>query len=121
MIGANAKWISQRLSGGDVDIYNYGSWGYGFDAGALVRLPDFNALFGLENFGSLSVGITLQDISKTTLTWEYLGCPKRIHSCELECGRGVYKQPHFQQRADPFLSVAATLWRSDASRHRVSY
>ena len=76
MVGANAKWISQSLSGGDVDLYNYGSWGYGFDAGALIRLPDFNALFGLENFGSLSFGINLQDISKTTLTWNTLSAPK---------------------------------------------
>ena len=76
MVGANAKWISQSLSGGDLDLYNYGSWGYGFDAGALIRLPDFNALFGLENFGSLSFGINLQDISKTTLTWNTLSAPK---------------------------------------------
>ena len=76
MVGANAKWISQSLSGGDVDLYNYGSWGYGFDAGALIRLPDFNALFGLEDFGSLSFGINLQDISKTTLTWNTLSAPK---------------------------------------------
>ena len=76
MIGVNTKFISQRLSGGDLDIYNYGSWGYGFDAGALVRLPDFNALFGLENFGSLSFGMNLQDISKTTLTWNTESAPK---------------------------------------------
>ena len=76
MVGVNTKFISQRLSGGDLDIYNYGSWGYGFDAGVLVRLPDFNALFGLENFGSLSFGMNLQDISKTTLTWNTESAPK---------------------------------------------
>lgn len=76
MVGVNTKFISQRLSGGDLDLYNYGSWGYGFDAGALVRLPDFNALFGLENFGSLSFGMNLQDISKTTLTWNTETAPK---------------------------------------------
>ena len=76
MLGLNTKLISQRLSGGDIDIYNYSSWGYGFDAGAIVRLPDLNALFGLENFGSISIGINLQDISKTTLTWNTLAAPK---------------------------------------------
>ncbi len=76
MFGLNAKWISQSLSGGDLELYNYSSWGYGFDAGALIRLPDFNALFGLENFGSMSFGINLQDISKTTLTWNTLSAPK---------------------------------------------
>lgn len=76
MVGLNAKWISQRLNGGDLDLYNYSSWGYGFDAGLLIRLPDFNALFGLENFGGMSFGINLQDISKTTLTWNTLSAPK---------------------------------------------
>ena len=76
MVGVNAKWISQSLSGGDLEHYNYSSWGYGFDAGVLIRLPDFNALFGLENFGSMSLGINLQDISKTTLTWNTVSAPK---------------------------------------------
>ena len=76
MVGVNAKWISQSLSGGDLDVYDYSSWGYGFDAGALVRMPDFNALFGLEDFGSISFGVNLQDISKTTLTWNTLSAPK---------------------------------------------
>ncbi len=69
LIGANAKWISQRLSSGDLDTYNYGSRGYGFDLGLLARLPDLNAIFGLENIGSFSFGLNLQDVSKTTLTW----------------------------------------------------
>ncbi len=34
-----------------------------------MRLPDFNALFGLENVGSLAIGMNFQDISQTTLTW----------------------------------------------------
>ena len=76
MIGANAKWISQRLSGGDLDTYNYGSWGYGFDVGILARLPDLNAIFGLENVGSFSFGFNLQDVSKTTLTWNTESAPK---------------------------------------------
>ena len=76
MIGANAKWISQRLSGGDLDTYNYGSWGYGFDVGVLARLPDLNAIFGLENVGSFSFGFNLQDVSKTTLTWNTESAPK---------------------------------------------
>ena len=48
---------------------NYGSSGYGFDAGMLIRLPDLNALFSLENVGGFAVGFNLQDISQTTLTW----------------------------------------------------
>ena len=76
MVGANAKWISQRLSSGDLDTYNYGSWGYGFDVGLLARLPDLNAIFGLENVGSFSFGLNLQDVSKTTLTWNTESAPK---------------------------------------------
>ena len=66
--------FSQRINdAGSLDeasaaIYNYGSSGYGFDAGLLVRLPDLNALFGLQ-VGSFAFGINWQDISKTTLTW----------------------------------------------------
>ncbi|MCG9128026.1 hypothetical protein JT359_10545 [Candidatus Poribacteria bacterium] len=75
LFGLNAKGIFQNFSGqGDLDentsvFTNYGSSGLGFDAGILMRLPDFNALFGLENIGALAVGINYQDISKTTLTW----------------------------------------------------
>ena len=76
MCGINTKLITQSLNGGDLDAYNYGSWGYGFDAGFLVRLPDFNALFNVEDFGSLAFGVNLQDISKTTLTWNTLSAPK---------------------------------------------
>lgn len=74
LIGFNAKWISQRISdSGSLDeataaIYNYGSRGYGFDAGMLIRLPDLNAIFGLQ-VGSFALGINWQDISQTTLTW----------------------------------------------------
>lgn len=76
MVGVNTKLITQSVGGSDLEVYNYGSWGYGFDAGVLVRLPDFNALFGLEDFGSLTFGMNLQDISKTTLTWNTLSAPK---------------------------------------------
>ena len=76
MLGLNTKLITQRISGGDIDTYDYGSWGYGFDVGVLIRLPDFNGLFGLENFGSLALGVNLQDISETTLNWNTLSAPK---------------------------------------------
>ena len=76
MIGGNAKWISQSLSSADLDGYNYGSSGYGFDVGLLARLPDLNAIFGIENVGSFSFGVNLQDISKTTLTWNTESAPK---------------------------------------------
>ena len=96
MVGVNAKFISQRLSGGDLDIYNYGSWGYGFDAGVLVRLPDFNALFGLENFGSLSFGMNLQDVSKTTLTWNTESAPKESIPANWNVGV-AYSKPLFNR------------------------
>ncbi len=87
LFGINAKWISQRLGGSATlaqtpaepitgfttptpqETRDYGNSGYGFDAGMLIRLPDLNALFGLENVGSFALGLNLQDISKTTLTW----------------------------------------------------
>lgn len=75
MFGINVKGIFQNFSGGsDLDettalFSTYGSRGFGFDAGILARLPDLNALFGLENSGGFALGINLQDISKTTLTW----------------------------------------------------
>ena len=75
MFGINAKGIFQGFNGvGELDeetsqFSNYGSSGYGFDAGILVRLPDMNALFGLENVGGFAFGVNLQDISQTTLIW----------------------------------------------------
>ncbi len=75
MIGINVKGIFQNFnSGDDLDeatavFSTYGSRGFGIDAGILARLPDLNALFGLENSGGFALGINLQDISQTTLTW----------------------------------------------------
>ncbi len=91
LFGVNAKWISQKLGGSAIlsetpisefeastagfvtptyeEPGDYGNRGYGFDAGMLIRLPDLNALFGLEKVGSFAIGVNLQDISKTTLTW----------------------------------------------------
>ena len=93
MVGVNAKWISQRLSSGDLDAYNYGSSGYGFDVGILARLPDFNAIFGLENVGSFSFGLNLQDISKTTLTWNTESAPKESIPSNWNIG-AAYANPH---------------------------
>ena len=93
MVGVNAKWISQRLSSGDLDAYNYGSSGYGFDVGILTRLPDLNAIFGLENVGSFSFGLNLQDISKTTLTWNTESAPKESIPSNWNVGV-AYTNPH---------------------------
>ena len=93
MIGVNAKWISQSLSSGDLDTYNYGSSGYGFDAGILARLPDLNAIFGLQNVGSFSFGANLQDISKTTLTWNTESAPKESIPANWNVGV-AYTNPH---------------------------
>ena len=62
MFGVNVKRISQSLVGSSAD-------GVSFDAGVLIRLLDTNAIFGAEGFGGFAVGLNLQDISKTTLTW----------------------------------------------------
>ncbi len=70
LFGVNAKWLLQRLRDDtDSQTYDRGSSGYGFDAGMLIRLPDLNALFGLDHVGSFALGLNLQDISNTTLTW----------------------------------------------------
>ena len=93
MLGANAKWISQRLSSGELDGYNYGSSGYGFDLGILARLPDLNAIFGFEDVGSFSFGVNLQDISKTTLTWNTESAPKESIPANWNVGV-AYTNPH---------------------------
>ena len=97
LCGINTKFITQRLTGGDIDTYDYGSWGYGFDAGMLVRLPDLNALFGLEDFGSLALGVNLQDISETTLHWNTLSAPKESIPANWNIGL-AYTNPHIFQR-----------------------
>ncbi|MCY4404328.1 MAG: hypothetical protein OXD54_17320 [Candidatus Poribacteria bacterium] len=82
LFGINTKVIFQSFNGvGELDettsqFANYGSSGYGFDAGMLVRLPDLNAIFGLENVGGFAFGFNLQDISQTTLTWNTVPAQK---------------------------------------------
>lgn len=131
MIGANAKWISQRLSGGDLDTYNYGSWGYGFDVGVLARLPDLNAIFGLENVGSFSFGFNLQDVSKTTLTWNTESAPKESIPANWNIGV-AYTNPHifgrvltlsyqWQQRYEGQTHLGAEYYISKPLALRVGY
>ena len=62
MFGVNVKRLSQSLTLNSAD-------GIGFDAGILIRVLDTNAIFGAEGFGGFSVGLNVQDISETTLTW----------------------------------------------------
>ena len=62
LFGINVKRISQSLVGKS-------AVGVGFDAGFLIRVLDTNAIFGAEGFGGFSVGLNVQDISKTTVTW----------------------------------------------------
>lgn len=103
LFGVNAKWISQKLSGGEPladetsPVYDYGSHGYGFDAGVLIRLPDLNALFGLENVGGFAFGVNLQDISNTTLTWNTESAPKASIPSNLNLGI-TYSNPHVFNR-----------------------
>ncbi len=62
LFGVNVKRISQSLIGASAD-------GVSFDAGVLIRVLDTNATVGAEGFGGFSVRLNVQDISKTTLTW----------------------------------------------------
>lgn len=62
LLGVNVKRISQSLVGKSAD-------GLGFDAGLLIRVLDTNAILGVGGFGGFSVGLNVQDISETTLTW----------------------------------------------------
>ncbi len=62
LFGINVKRISQSLVGTSAN-------GFGFDAGFLIRVLDTNAIFGADGFGGFSVGLNVQDISKTTVTW----------------------------------------------------
>ncbi len=93
MFGVNVKGIFQNFNGGDdldetiAAFSTYGSRGFGFDAGLLARLPDLNALFGLENSGGFAIGVNLQDISQTTLTWNTV--PAVIESIPTNLNFGV--------------------------------
>lgn len=62
LFGVNVKRVSQSL-------VSISAEGIGFDAGLLIRVLDMNAFLGAEGFGGFSVGLNVQDISKTTLTW----------------------------------------------------
>ena len=131
MIGGNAKWISQSLSSADLDGYNYGSSGYGFDVGLLARLPDLNAIFGIENVGSFSFGVNLQDISKTTLTWNTESAPKEsipanwnvgvAYSNRNVFGRVLILSYQWQQRYDGQTHLGAEYHISKPLAVRVGY
>ncbi len=60
-VGVNIKWIRQSLGQGEAS-------GLGLDVGAMVRfhLDDF---FEVPKLGRIAMGVHLQDISKTTLSW----------------------------------------------------
>ncbi len=103
LFGINVKGIVQRLSGvGELDeitsLYNnYGSSGYGFDAGMLFRLPDMNALFGLEKVGGFAFGVNLQDISQTTLTWNTASADKESIPANLNIGVAFFSNLLFNR------------------------
>ncbi len=92
LFGINVKGIFQNFSGGDdldevTSVFStYGSSGYGFDAGMLIRLPDMNALFGLQNVGGFAFGVNLQDISQTTLIWNTVPALKESIPANLNLG-----------------------------------
>lgn len=62
LFGINIKRISHSLLGSSAD-------GIGFDAGFLAQITDSAAIVGQEGLGELSVGLTLVDISETTMKW----------------------------------------------------
>jgi hypothetical protein len=62
LFGANLKRISHSL-------IDKSAAGLGFDAGIMFRMLDTKAIFGADGFGGFSVGVNVQDISQTTLTW----------------------------------------------------
>ena len=98
LFGVNAKWLLQRLRDDtDSQTYDRGSSGYGFDAGMLIRMPDLNALFGLEDIGSFALGINLQDISNTTLTWNTESAIKESIPANFNVGI-AYTNPHVFNR-----------------------
>ncbi len=60
-IGLNLKFIRQTLGTGS-------AFGIGMDAGAMVRLH-INDMVQNENWGQLAFGITLQDVTRTSMNW----------------------------------------------------
>ena len=103
LFGINVKGIYQRFSGvGELDevtslFHNYGSGGYGFDAGMLIRLPDMNALFGLANAGGFALGVNMQDISQTTLTWNTVPAQKESIPANLNIGLAYFTKLIFNR------------------------
>jgi len=59
--GVNIKWLRQRLGDGEAS-------GLGVDVGSMIRV-NAGDFFDTERFGILSFGITLQDLTSTTMTW----------------------------------------------------
>lgn len=103
LFGLNVKGIFQNFGGGaDLEevlsvFSNYGSSGYGFDAGVLMKLPDLNALFGLENVGGFAFGLNLQDISQTTLTWNTVPAVKESIPANLNIGLTFFTELLFNR------------------------
>lgn len=113
LFGINTKVILQSFNGvGDLDeetsqFTNYGSSGYGFDAGMLIRLPDLNALFGLENVGGFSLGFNLQDISQTTLTWNTVPAQKESIPSNFNIGLTYFTNLFFNREL-----IASYQWQA---------
>lgn len=61
MLGTNIKMISNSLLDKSAE-------GTGFDAGVLVKVTDTEAITGI-NIGQVSAGLTIQDLSGTTIKW----------------------------------------------------
>lgn len=61
MLGMNVKRISHSLLDKSAE-------GSGIDAGVLIKVTDTEAITGI-NIGEISAGLTIQDLSETTIKW----------------------------------------------------
>jgi len=84
-MGVNVKWVSQSLGGSRAD-------GIGFDAAILIRMPDVAAMLGSQAFGGFSVGVNVQDVSDTTLTWNTVSGRKEAIPTHLRFGLAYHNE-----------------------------
>jgi hypothetical protein len=81
-VGLNIKWISQEIG-------DYQASGLGVDVGGMFRIH-LNDLFQIAQFGELSLGLNIQDVTRTTMSWN----TKRRDTVPHNVRFGVaYRQP----------------------------
>ncbi len=60
-VGLNIKWIKQQVGDNEAS-------GLGIDAGGMLRIH-LNDLFQIDQIGVLSFGLNIQDLTRTTMSW----------------------------------------------------